>query len=779
MNETPNLSLPYLLAAQAQKHVTHNEAIRALDSLVQLSVLDRNLASPPPSPAEGDRYIVDSSPSGEWAGKGGQIAAFQDGAWLFYPPKEGWIAWIADENALVAYDGSLWSGFAGGGGGGVSDHGALTGLADDDHPQYHNNARGDARYTPLNPATLGINATADATNRLAVASAASLFNHSGTGHQVKVNKNTPADTASFLFQTGFSGRAEMGTAGDDNFHFKVSADGAVWNEAIVIDRTSGAVTLPNTAGGGGGGGVTDHGALTGLTDDDHPQYHTNARGDARYAALAHGHDHGTLTGLTDDDHPQYHTNARGDARYTPINPATLGINVTADTAKRLAVSSPASLFTHAGNGHTLRVAKNATADTASLKFETGAAARAELGTTGDDDFHIKVSVDGTAWNEAIIIDKATGACAFPNTALGGGGGGGGAPTTADYLVRTANAGLSAERVVTDSTSIVADWGTSGQVVFQVRRYDELTEGLAYTSLLLADALNAAQFPSAASIADSFDALTYVDTAAAANLDSGTQGVLKPSTTTTTIGTTTGTSSENNFTLVDRSAALPNNAKVVTIGIYAATANASYVAKILKRNSAGNYDIVVSQAVSHPGGGWADFTLTTPHAIPASGEYYIGVYFPVATVIDKTASRLRSYAVGNVTGAGQTLIEDNAVCVPTRYSAINNLTVASAALPLTFSANPTAMSVMALVEETEAAVADTDFFVDASRNNGTTWVQAALSLVRTIPAGGVTLKLYKADGVDLAGHAFATACRYRLRTANAKVVKFHGVYARAS
>lgn len=31
----------------------------------------------------------------------------------------------------------------------VADHGALTGLADDDHPQYHNDARGDARYQPL------------------------------------------------------------------------------------------------------------------------------------------------------------------------------------------------------------------------------------------------------------------------------------------------------------------------------------------------------------------------------------------------------------------------------------------------------------------------------------------------------------------------------------------------------------------------------------------------------------------------------------------------------
>jgi hypothetical protein len=32
----------------------------------------------------------------------------------------------------------------------------------------------------------------------------------------------------------------------------------------------------------GGQGVTDHGALTGLSDDDHAQYHNNTRGDARY-----------------------------------------------------------------------------------------------------------------------------------------------------------------------------------------------------------------------------------------------------------------------------------------------------------------------------------------------------------------------------------------------------------------------------------------------------------------------------------------------------------------
>jgi hypothetical protein len=78
--------------------------------------------------------------------------------------------------------------------------------------------------------------------------------------------------------------------------------------------------------GGGSGGVTDHGGLTGLGDDDHPQYLTNARGDALFLTPAEGDaryatpgqivtDHGLLTGLADDDHPQYLTQARGDALF--------------------------------------------------------------------------------------------------------------------------------------------------------------------------------------------------------------------------------------------------------------------------------------------------------------------------------------------------------------------------------------------------------------------------------------------------------------------------------
>jgi len=52
------------------------------------------------------------------------------------------------------------------------------------------------------------------------------------------------------------------------------------------------------------------------------------------------------------------------------------------------------------------------------------------------------------------------------TTLSATGGGGGAPTDADYLVKTANGSLSAERVVSDSTSVVANWATGGQVSFE-------------------------------------------------------------------------------------------------------------------------------------------------------------------------------------------------------------------------------------------------------------------------------------------------------------------------
>ena len=51
-------SLPLIQPSQAQKHVTHNEALKILDVLTQLSVVSRNRAAPPVTPVLGEAHIV-------------------------------------------------------------------------------------------------------------------------------------------------------------------------------------------------------------------------------------------------------------------------------------------------------------------------------------------------------------------------------------------------------------------------------------------------------------------------------------------------------------------------------------------------------------------------------------------------------------------------------------------------------------------------------------------------------------------------------------------------
>ncbi len=105
---TTKLLLPYILAGQAQKHVTHNEALMLLDGLVQMSVPDRDLTMPPGSPAEGDRFIVASGATGAWSGWDDDIALFGDGIWFRLPKQIGWRAWVEDEGTLVVWDGAQW-----------------------------------------------------------------------------------------------------------------------------------------------------------------------------------------------------------------------------------------------------------------------------------------------------------------------------------------------------------------------------------------------------------------------------------------------------------------------------------------------------------------------------------------------------------------------------------------------------------------------------------------------------------------------------------------------
>jgi len=107
----------------------------------QDSVLDRDLTEPPASPSEGDRYLVASGATGDWSGHDNEIAEYNGSAWEFTTPNDGMAVWVEDEDILLVYNGSAWVRF-----GSTIDHGNLQGLGDDDHPQYLNIARGDARY---------------------------------------------------------------------------------------------------------------------------------------------------------------------------------------------------------------------------------------------------------------------------------------------------------------------------------------------------------------------------------------------------------------------------------------------------------------------------------------------------------------------------------------------------------------------------------------------------------------------------------------------------------
>ena len=75
MENTPNLAMPYIAPAQAQKHVTHNDAIRLLDAVVQIAVVARAFASPPQAVGDGQRFIVAAGAAKEWQGHENAIAA--------------------------------------------------------------------------------------------------------------------------------------------------------------------------------------------------------------------------------------------------------------------------------------------------------------------------------------------------------------------------------------------------------------------------------------------------------------------------------------------------------------------------------------------------------------------------------------------------------------------------------------------------------------------------------------------------------------------------------
>lgn len=219
MVETARLNLPLIAPEQALKHITHNEAVQALDTLVHLVVEELGRNDPPAAPIAGQSYDIGVAPTGDWTGRAGQLAAWTDGGWRFLLPDEGWLAWDKNTGTAYVHAGSGWVALADGLG-------------------------------PLqNMGLLGVNTVADTTNRLAVRSNAVLLTAlenaaGGNGDaRLSLNRESGADTASMVFQTGYSARAEIGLAGADDFSVKVSPDGTVFHTGMTIDKDSGFITL--------------------------------------------------------------------------------------------------------------------------------------------------------------------------------------------------------------------------------------------------------------------------------------------------------------------------------------------------------------------------------------------------------------------------------------------------------------------------------------------------------------------------------------------------------
>lgn len=109
MNTTMRWALPLLAAGQAQKEITHNEAVLAIDALLQLGVVSRRQSAPPTDAVPGDVHIVAAAATSDWLGGTGRLASFNGAGWTLVTPRDGCLAWVADEGEFSVFSGGGWS----------------------------------------------------------------------------------------------------------------------------------------------------------------------------------------------------------------------------------------------------------------------------------------------------------------------------------------------------------------------------------------------------------------------------------------------------------------------------------------------------------------------------------------------------------------------------------------------------------------------------------------------------------------------------------------------
>lgn len=323
--------------------------------------------------------------------------------------------------------------------------------------------------------------------------------------------------------------------------------------------------------------------------------------------------------------------------------------------------------------------------------------------------------------------------------------------------------------------------------------EDLEFTVAQMMMRLADIDNVAQFlgPNGNRFADSYDALTYVDVAGATNLSTATAGVLKPSVTQNQIPQATGTIL-GNMTDQGGIAAAFDGVTAAPFSSSARTVSGNQRGYVGKDWGSGQTRSLTGFKVWSPstavgfeaGGNNVRITLKGSNSAPTvwDGDGFGGTQlarnssvaagvgsntlFQVLTGIPANTFRYHWVEVVYLAGASEVYIAEAQFFT----SDANNLTVRST----NFSAPsaPTKMKALLNLLEVDAASAGTDYFVDVSRDGGTTWSAMTLTERYSLPSG---LRVVEGAETDVSAQPSGTAPRYRLRTANNKNVEFHDTY----
>jgi len=369
MSQSTNLALPYLGASQSQKHVTVNESLRFLDVLVQIAVKSAALSAPPGAPGDGQRWIIGLAPTGLWAGRATQIAAWQDGAWVFYAPKDGWLAWNEATLTSLVFSAGSW----------LSLIGALlaAGVAD-------------TAFTLIDDA--------DPTKR-------AVFELSGITTGTTRTFSLPNTTSELAILAG-----TQTFTGNKTFSGTLTASGTVTVSAAAA--TIGTSTATATYGLGTGATTTGLTKTVNLGSGGASGSNTvvnigSATAGAGGTTVVNTPTVTFANAVTAVAMPQANLTAQ-----------LLGLGgATADSHNRLSINTPAMLFNNAGGGIEATVNKAAAGNDAAFAFKTGFSVRALIGLLASDDFSFKVSPNGSIFFDAMKIDRSNGQVELPQPTI--------------------------------------------------------------------------------------------------------------------------------------------------------------------------------------------------------------------------------------------------------------------------------------------------------------------------------------------------------------------------